>query len=255
MLKEKVFKVSLITKEPFRIGGKEDPITGAENRVAKVGSRIAIPGPSLKGALRTEVENYLIDRFYDQKTSQWNNEKTHFQPCIPATRLSPDESSLVNAHKYRGQGCLYPCDNKKCREEHSICPVCYLFGAQGLNGFVRVPFLFADVATSELYSARIDRASKTVATGTNRPYEIVPAETKFVGELSVLMEDSVLGWRIGLPRPLKDRSLGDKWLAEKHYQPDEFLKEFIHERLVSINVLGGYKSKGCGKVELSVEPL
>jgi len=42
-------------------------------------------------------------------------------------------------------------------------------------GFVSVPFLFAEPGYQSLYSSSIDRASGTVKSGTNRPYQLVRA--------------------------------------------------------------------------------
>ena len=256
MITEKKFKVVLETLEPFRIGGKEDPLSGAETPVARVGNRVVVPGSSLKGAFRAEVEGFLINTYFQ---GEWSENEKNLQPCIPTTEISADEWKLVNEGKYRDmkvkgryRGCHYPCKDRDCNEAHSICPVCYLFGAQGLNGFLRVPFLYVDISTSELYSARIDRAKKVVSERTNRPYELIPEGTKFEGELFLLAEDDILGWKFGEPRPLKDKTLGDKWLEEGEFNEETILKDFVIERLKSINMLGGYKSKGFGRVKITV---
>jgi len=123
----------------------------------------------------------------------------------------------------------------------------------GLNGFVKVPFLYADVSAMELYSSRMDRATKTIAHGTNRPYELVPDNVAFTGILTVLLEDTVLGWQIGKTRNLgEQRTKGDKWLETERKSQDEFISTYVIERLKAIKVLGGYKSKGFGKVEISI---
>ena len=255
MLKEKSFKVQLKTKEPLRIGGKKDPLSGADNPVTRVGGRLVVPGTSLKGVLRNAMEQYLIDTYYEN--GKWKSGCEHLKPCIPGAELSEDEKRLVSADKYRDQNgtCRYPCTDKNCGRDisHSICPACYLFGSMGLNGFLKVPFLFAETSPAELYSSRMDRGTKTIAQGTNRPYELVPDGTIFEGTLTVLLEDTVLGWKIGESRKLGEaRTLGDKWLEIDKKTQDEFIKTFIADRLKSIKVLGGYKSKGFGAVEISV---
>ena len=58
MIKEKNIQIQAITKEPLRIGGKKDPLSGADNPVTRVGGRLVIPGSSLKGALRAEIERF-----------------------------------------------------------------------------------------------------------------------------------------------------------------------------------------------------
>lgn len=255
MIKERTIQIQLTTKEPLRVGGKKDPLSGAENPVTRVGGKLVIPGSSLKGALRSEIEQFLIDSYYSN--GKWKDGSEHFKPCIPADELSADEIQLVKARKYRDQSgnCRYPCTDKKCgKTNHSICPVCYLLGSMGLNGFVKVPFLYADSSASELYSSRIDRATKTIAQGTNRPYELIPDGTIFKGTLSVLLDDSVLNWKLGEPRNLGEaRTLGDEWLKTQKKTQDEFIKAYIIDRLKAIKVLGGYKSKGFGTVDITAE--
>jgi CRISPR/Cas system CSM-associated protein Csm3 (group 7 of RAMP superfamily) len=129
----------------------------------------------------------------------------------------------------------------------------------GLNGFLKVPFLYADGSASELYSSRIDRGTKTIMTGTNRPYELVPDGSVFEGQLIVLLEDTVLNWKLGEPRNLGEtRTLGDKWLDGNKGKMDEinqsdFIKTYIIDRLKTINLLGGYKSKGFGIIQIEIK--
>jgi len=264
MIEEKEYKVVLTTKDEFRIGGKQDAFSGIENPVATVGNKVVVPGPSLKGAYRAELERYLIDTYFDKETKRWEDE--NMQPCIPATRLSQDENQLVERGLYRyynkrqdrdvikGEGCHYPCDTRRrCRSgTHAICPVCYLLGANGLNGFVKVPFLSSDVKADELYSASIDRAVGTVKQGTNRPYQIIPEDTVFKGNMIVMCKNDILDWTLGKTRPLKDNGKGDLWLKTKQLDQRELIKDFILDRIANINVLGGFKSKGCGAVEIEI---
>lgn len=257
MISKAFFQVTLTNPEPIRIGGPDDPLSGADNPVARVGSKIVIPGSTLKGALRSEIERLLVNTHYHQ--GKWPTEALGFQPCIPGSwpTLSPDEKALIQSGKYRqGGNCHYPCPERRCKVSHSLCPACYLLGSMGLEGFVRVPFLFAEAAHGKLYSSRIDRATKTVAEGTNRPYELVPMDTEFTGVLEVLLQDDLLGWRLGSPRPLGDRTAGDRWLQNRRdLQPEEIVKTYIIERLKSIQLLGGYKSKGFGRVSIEVKKI
>ena len=155
MIAEKRYRVELETVEPLRIGGVEDPRSGIHNPVTRLGNRVVIPGPSLKGALRAQMEQFLIETYYNNSSQSWPEDKLAFQPCIPAPRPSTDEVNLINARKYRSEACHYPCEFEKesgrevfrgkCTKNgrpnpHSICPVCYLFGAQGLPGFLRIPW-------------------------------------------------------------------------------------------------------------------
>ncbi len=262
MLKQKDFKVVLTTMEPFRIGGKEDPLTGAENPVVSIGGRVAVPGPSLKGAYRSTLEGYFQKKYWDEKNG-WNKRYLAFKPCIPGTDFSTDEQSLIKKGLFRELSCHYPCDldNKshkgKCgTQSHSICPTCYMLGARGLIGFVRGPFLFADISADELYSARIDRALGVVKKGTNRPYQIIPDGTIFEGTLSVIFKDYILGWELGKSRPLSDQTAGDAWLKNStEWTTENIIDELVVGLMEKITFLGGYKSKGCGKVKIEVSEI
>ncbi len=263
MIEQKDFGIELTTLEPIRIGGIGSPISGIDNPIAIVGGRAVVPGSTLKGAYRWEIERYLIDTYFDRATKKWKDK--NLQPCIPSTKLSPDENELVQNGLYRfynlfqqkggdfkGDGCHYPCTGK-CRELHEICPVCYFLGANGLEGFIKVPFLYAKTEVNELYSANIDRAVQTVKQGTNRPYQLVPDGTKFNGTLTVILKDTVRDRELGKTRNLKDKTKGDAWLAGHARSRDEIIKEFIIDRLESIKTIGGYKSKGFGKVDIKVK--
>jgi len=248
----KEYEIVLNTQEPFRIGGVGDPLSEQGNPIAIIGDRVVIPGPSLKGRYRAELERYLIEI--------WDKEDL-MKPCIPSSErgLSLDEKALINTGKYRAGGaCTYP-----PKGDFNICPVCYLLGAQGLFGFVRVPFLECSNPPEDLYSARIDRGTLAVAKGTNRPYQIVPKGTEFSGRLGVLIEDKVLGWVLGQDRKKpcskkecqpQERQPLDTWVTKNNWTQEKILSELIVERLKSITELCGFKSKGCGKVTITVKP-
>lgn len=238
------YKVELTTLSPFRVGGVADPLSQSDNPIAVVGGRPCVPGSTLKGALRAEIERWLIEQAFDPDQRRWKD--VELRPCIPSTRLSDEEQRLVNEGRYRGKACTYP--------DGTICPVCYLLGAQGLVGFVSIPFLFAEPGYQILYSSSIDRAAGTVKKGTNRPYQLIQPETTFSGELEIVLEDKFLGWKLGSPRPLKENSTADAWLREIQYEPEE-LAQFVVDRLCSIDRLGGYRSKGFGRVRIQVKEL
>jgi CRISPR/Cas system CSM-associated protein Csm3 (group 7 of RAMP superfamily) len=243
MKEYKRYTVEVETQEPFRIGANKDVMDVEDNPIARVGERPVIQGPSLKGAFRAAVEEFLISTYPD---------KEHMRPCIPSSpnALSDDERQLIKQGKYRDGG---TCHYSSKANSKSICPACYLFGAMGLPGFVRVPYLFTGTAIEKLYSVRVDRALRTVAEKTNRDYQIMPDKTKFIGDLEILIEDTANGWKLGEKRPIGDKRpdfLGDAWL--EGWNADKILERLIIERLKSINILGGFKSKGCGKVEVNI---
>jgi CRISPR/Cas system CSM-associated protein Csm3 (group 7 of RAMP superfamily) len=248
MIKEKKYEIKLETEEPMRIGGKEDPRSNIDNPVAMVGNKVVVPGSTLKGALRSEVEKFLIEKYYNKQNSLWPANVSSLQPCIPSPQknISNDEAGLITRHLYKSPGCQYPSENV------SICPACYLLGAMGLTGFVRVPFLFADISPEELYSTRLDRAKGTVVTGTNRPIQLVPKGVEFKGTLTVLIKDDLLNWELGKQRVLIDKTKGDFWLSSSDWTQEKILKDLIEERLKNIKQIGGYRSKGFGKVKISL---
>jgi len=265
MAEIKELEIELETKSPFRIGSKK-LFAGIDQPIVKIGGRIVVPGTSLKGALRQEIESYLIKNFTDEP---------EMKPCIPAARLSVDEEKLIEDGKYRRSSCHYPCNMKKGRNQerercslikekyygledekregkHSICPTCYLLGAQGIPGFITVPFLNTEVKEEEFAGVRIDRGKGTVAREGPRNYLIIPEGVKFTGTMTILLKDGVRSWELGKTRPLREPTLGDKWLEDSNWSQEKIIKELIKERIEAINVLGGLKSSGAGKVKITV---
>jgi CRISPR/Cas system CSM-associated protein Csm3 (group 7 of RAMP superfamily) len=251
------YKITLTTLEPFRIGTSRDVMSAFDNPVAMIGGKVVVQGPTLKGFLRNKIEEYLIDNYSGNDL---------MKPCIPSSEntLSADEKILIKDGRYRAGGvCKYSSEDSRNRSS-SICPVCYFLGANGLNGFVRVPYLYTESRPEELYSVRTDRATATVVERTNRNYQIIADNIIFEGTLEILTEDSINGWTLGRMREIQDSSRLDIWLNEtsKKYNKkfielskDELISEFILERLIGKNILGGFKSKGCGKVEITVNKL
>jgi CRISPR/Cas system CSM-associated protein Csm3 (group 7 of RAMP superfamily) len=78
---------------------------------------------------------------------------------------------------------------------------------------------------------------------------LLPEGTRFAGQLYVLMEDNSLGWAFGHPRPLPGDP--DKWLAAD-WEPQRVRKELLLDRLQGVIYLGGHKSKGMGRVRISI---
>ncbi len=244
MIKEQAYHVEVEALEPVRVGGAPDPLSSQDDPIAIVGSDATIPGSSLKGALRAEIERFLIDRYYDSGARRWPEAQRASQPCLAATQLSPSEQQLRDSGRYR-QSCVYPVQSA------GICPACYLLGARGLVGFVKVPFLWCQVSPDTLYSARIDRSSGTVAQGANRKYQLLPRSTRFEGTLYLLEEDTTLAWELGHARPLPGNP--DAWLG-LGWQREQIVQDLLIDRLQAITYLGGYKSKGLGRVRITVHP-
>lgn len=240
--------VELVTKEPFRIGALKNVMSSIDNPVTTIGGKVVIQGSSLKGALRANIEEYLIDKYPSDP---------NMKPCIPSAfnTLSPDEKKIIEQGKYRKDGgCSYS-SNPRNRTE-SICPACYLLGAQGLVGFVRIPYLYTEATPEDMYAVRIDRATGVVPEKTNRDLQIIADGIKFKGTLEVIVKDSIKGWELGRTRII-DEKLGiganDAWLKKGDWNADRIIKELVEERLQGITLLGGFKSRGCGKVEITVQ--
>ena len=247
------YEIKLVTKAPFRIGGVK-PVPGTtdvDSPIVKLGNKVVIQGTSLKGALRAELERYLIDQFFDKENKRWTNE--WIKPCIPADvkTVSPDEKKLIKRGLYK-YSCSYP------NKDDYICPVCYLLGARGLVGFVEVPFLTMEKGSVEILPfIREDRVAGTSAKGEKGAlgkYEAVPEGSIFKGIMTILEEDDIIGWKLGEPRDLAE-SKGDKWLESGSWTKERILKELIEDRIKAITKLGGYKSKGFGNIQINIHKL
>lgn len=243
------YTVKLTTRQPFHIGAFQDPMSDVHNPFTTLGGVPVVQGSSLKGALRAQLEEYLILNYADDNPAM--------RPCIPApwNNLSPDERSLVpyrdRPGKYRGSSC-----GERGGRGKSLCPTCYLLGAMGLVGFVQVPYLYLDSEDDieEVYQNRRDRALETVARGANRTMQAIPKGAVFRGEIEVLLRDEIRDWTLGQPRR-KLRSFRDEWLqGEQGWSQEDFIGEFILDRLQAIPRLGGMISKGFGGVEITVTP-
>jgi hypothetical protein len=255
----KRYKIMLTTLEPFRIGASKDVMSAFESPVATIEGKVVVQSPTLKGFLRNKMEEYLIDKYPKNDI---------MKPCIPSSEktISADERILIQDGKYRDKGaCQYSSEDFKKRS-NSICPTCYFLGANGLSGFVRVPYLYADISNKpdELYSLRIDRAKDTGVDKTNRDYQIMPDNVVFKGNIEIMIKNGVNDWELGRIRKIQDNNKLDGWLKETSvkYQkkfidltPDELIEEFVLDRLKGEGIIGGFKSKGCGKVIIEVTPL
>ena len=247
MKKIKAIKLRITALSPIRIGAKRSPMGITDSPIVKIGGKYAIPGSTLKGTLRGRIEEYLIDKY---------SNIPEMKPCIPTSRntISQEEQKLIKSGKYRSDGsCEYPKTN-------SICPACYFLGANGLVGFVSIPFLYTNNSAELMYSVRIDRAKGTAADRTNRDYQVLPQETVFEGDIEIVLEDTVKGWKLGKKRIGLQKDV-DKWLDEKsvkskkkfsEMEQNDLIKEFIEERLLEISQIGGQKSKGAGKIKIEI---
>jgi len=253
------YRVILTTLEPFRIGGTGHILSDLSNPIVLLRGNVpAIPGTSLKGAWRSQIERFLIDYLGNSLNE---GEKRGLKPCIPASDITDDEKALIGKYK-RGKddkgNYIYshsPCNYD--RNSDYICPACYLLGAMTLQGFVRVPFLLPvegqDELETLLYSIREDRAKGGAAKGQNRDWPVINPGVKFEGMIEVLEKDELKGWYFGKERNnLRYKNL-DRWLKDNHWSEENILNELFKKCLESIEILGGFKSKGCGRVSVAID--
>lgn len=251
------YTIEFKTLEPFRIGASKDVMSTFDNPVATIGNRVVVQGSTLKGFLRNQIEEYLIDKYPGIAS---------MKPCIPSSErtLSTDEKTLIASGKYRAKGaCSYSSEDMRNKSD-SICPACYFLGAMGLNGFVRIPYLYTETKPEELYSVRLDRAKDTVVEKTNRDYQIMADNVLFTGTLEIMSHNTVNNWTLGKIRTIQDNKKLDGWLNEisKKFNKRfidltaaELAQEFLVERINGAHIIGGFKSKGCGKVVIKCEKL
>ncbi|MEK9148482.1 MAG: RAMP superfamily CRISPR-associated protein [Candidatus Desantisbacteria bacterium] len=252
------YKVELTTLEPFRIGGAGHVLSDINNPVVMLkGDLPVIPGTSLKGAWRSQMERFLIDYL---GISLEKGEERGLKPCIPASEITPDERALIGKYKRKKEKDRYSNDHSPCTYDNKsdyICPACYLLGAMTLQGFVRVPFLFPVEGQEELetllYSIREDRAKGGAAKGQNRDWPVINPGVKFEGMIEVLEKDELKNWYFGQERrELKHKNL-DRWLKDTHWSKENILADLFKKCLESIEILGGFKSKGCGRVSIAID--
>lgn len=257
----KEYTVTLETLSPLHIGATRDVFTSIENSIVRLQNQAIVPSTTLKGAWRNQIERFLIGEYYDSSKKEWR--KAGVQPCIPG-RASDDEKRILNDKQWveakrRSEIREYreykePCTYNKYGDP--ICPACYLLGAQTLLGFVRVPFLKLaegqDRTDEELYSLRIDRETETGVEGANRSWYVVNAGIRFVGTLQVLQRDDLRHWTLGQARTLGARGKVDRWLDDPAWTAQAIYDKLIKGCLESISIIGGFRSKDCGKVKITV---
>jgi CRISPR/Cas system CSM-associated protein Csm3 (group 7 of RAMP superfamily) len=254
------YKITLTTMEPLHIGGTSHPLSDIDNPIVMLKGNIpAVPATTLKGAWRSQIERFLIGLLQGQGRLE-DGEGAGLKPCIPASKLTPDEYQLCDTGQYkrkdvRGRKVHSPCTYVGGSDY--ICPACYLLGAQTLHGFVRVPFLLPAAGQTELdtllYSIREDRAKGGAAKGSNRGWYVVEPGIVFKGNLEILQSDPIRSWEFGKKRTGLKYHWVDKWLDDATWTEAEIKAKLIKQCMESISVLGGYKSKGCGKVRITVD--
>jgi CRISPR/Cas system CSM-associated protein Csm3 (group 7 of RAMP superfamily) len=245
----------------LHIGGSPTPLWEKKAPVFMIGDQPAIPASSFKGAFRNSVENYIIRHKEELRTIFKVDDTKYLKPCIPASGPTAAERSLLDV--YKEKNCEIRVEEKEIKvPDEGICPVCYLFGANGIMGFLRIPnFLPVTKGLNRLEQTQIgiDRKTKTQRHGAIVHGDQVLPGTKFEGELEIVLNDG--NFVFGRPRTMGEGdklTILDEWLKNTETEDlDEvrvrIINNLILKPLEQIDRLGGQKSKGAGKITVEVE--
>jgi CRISPR/Cas system CSM-associated protein Csm3 (group 7 of RAMP superfamily) len=238
----------------LHIGASPSPLTEKKGAIFKVDRTPVIPASSLKGALRYQLELLFIEKADELDSILRPGEKVFLKPCIPSSRPSRAERELITSKKYR-EYCEIRVEEKRVVVAgDTICPVCYFMGSGGIMGFLRIgnSYPTSEGNIVDHTNIRIDRRSGTAAGKAKVDIEHVKSGVKFRGVIEAVFS-TPQGFEFGEPRRIGDMVI-DKWLGNwKNDNKREFLLEqVLIPALENIAELGGYKSKGAGKVNLKV---
>lgn len=251
-------KIEVAEGSFLHVGGTPSPLTEKKQPVFTVDGQPVIPASSFKGALRQQVESLLIQN-KNAFTARLDLSSAHagvLEPSIPAPRPSKAEQGLLSKG-YRPEHSEIKVEEDRVQvPRNGLCPPSYFFGATGLEGYLRIPNFFSMPGEWRIDQTRIriDRQSQTAAPGAIVTGEQVKPGSVFTGELLIYQE------RQGSPFG-RCRTIGgvdvDLWL--KHWtEPDDvkrqlfLLNEILIPALNNVEVLGGQKSLGGGRVNISL---
>ncbi|MBW9221742.1 hypothetical protein KKP97_01650, partial [Methanothermococcus sp. SCGC AD-155-C09] len=103
---------------------------------------------------------------------------------------------------------------------------------------------------------RIDRKTGTTAHGAKVEGEQVKPGTVFKGNVDIVISEPVRGLQFGDARKIGNVVI-DKWLenwnkTDKMERTKILIEEIVIPAIQNIKVLGGHKSKGAGKVNITI---
>ncbi len=249
-------KIKVADDSFLHIGGTPSPLTDKKLPVFSVDGEPVIPATSFKGALRHQIEQLLIERKTSlaQSLNLPSDRVGTLKPSIPASRATRAEQDLL-AKGYRGQSEI-KIEERGVNAGEGLCPVSYFLGANGLEGFIRVPNFFPSAGEWRIDQTRIriDRQTKTAASGAIVTGEQVKPGTVFNGNLLLFQERQ--GAVFGRPRVLGGTTL-DLWLASWAEKDDAKRQLFLFNEILlpalnNLKFLGGQKSIGGGMVDVSL---
>ncbi|MDC8448087.1 MAG: RAMP superfamily CRISPR-associated protein [Nitrospira sp.] len=251
-------KVEVAEGSFLHVGGTPSPLTEKKQPVFSVDGQPVIPASSFKGAFRQQVEALLIQKKNSFAASLGLNgsQVGLLKPSIPAPRPSKAEADLID-NGYRAEHSEIKVEEDRVRVPQSgLCPPSYFFGATGLEGYLRIANFFPLPGEWRIDQTRIriDRKSQTAAPGAIVTGEQVKPGSVFTGELLIFQERQ--GTPFGRCRTIGGVEI-DLWLKQ-WTEPDNakrqlfLLNEILIPALNNVQILGGQKSLGGGKVTISL---
>jgi len=256
-------KITVADGSFLHVGGTPSPLTEKKQPVFSVDGSPVIPASSFKGAFRHQVELLLIERKRElaEDLGLGDSGADLLKPFIPAPRPSKAEQDLF-ARGYRAVS--QPTDTEIKVEDDKIkvpsdglCPACYFFGAPGLEGFLRIPNFYplAGEWRIEQTRIRIDRQTATAAPGAIVTGEQVKPGSVFSGRLYI--HETRHGTAFGRCRVSAGTQI-DRWLQSWSENDDTkrqlfLLNHILLPALANVKFLGGQKSLGGGRVEVTLD--
>lgn len=251
-------KVEVAEGSFLHVGGTPSPLTEKKQPVFSVDGQPVIPASSFKGAFRQQVEALLIQKKGTLAASLGLNgsQVDLLKPSIPAPRPSKAEADLIGKG-YRPEHSEIKVEEDRVKvPQLGLCPPSYFFGATGLEGYLRITNFFPLPGEWRIDQTRIriDRHSQTAAPGAIVTGEQVKPGSVFTGELLIFQQRQ--GTPFGRCRTIGSVEI-DLWLKQWTELNDTtrqlfLLNEVLIPALNNVQVLGGQKSLGGGKVTISL---
>jgi len=177
--------VEYTTLGTLSIGAGDQPQSTVDSPVVRIGAEPVIPGSSLKGALRSNLEAILSGQ--------------GVAVCVPYTAIPNEIRKDHRVDQYLSEiGRL-----NTCKPTQDICPVCQMFGTaggtQGLSGRVmvldaRLQGAFNPTILTERAHVAITRDTRSQAGGALVSVEAVDAGVKFSGVIRLINPED---WMVG----------------------------------------------------------
>jgi len=250
-------KITVAEGSFLHIGGTGSVLSKKDQPIFSVDGQPVVPASSFKGAFRHQVELLLIDKKADlaQALDLSGNKADLLKPSIPAPRPSKAEQDLFD-RGYRRESWIKVEGDKLQVASGGLCPVSYFFGAAGLEGFLRIPNFLPQPGEWRIDQTRIriDRKTGTAAPGALVTGEQVKPGSFFAGKLLIFQQRH--GTTFGHCREIGGTKV-DQWLDEWSEADDNMrqlclINNILIPALNNLKVLGGQKSLGAGRVEITL---